>query len=199
MFMFVGQAPGNGFITDSATIKKTGISDPNPFFQRLIAKPYVNQVVMAPHLYGPSITHMTSGYSGQALIDTINLSVGYLNKQGYCYQGKCTTWPIIVGETGSSLQDPGDTQFYTTLQQYLQTGDDKHNAISSVFWWAWNANSVPEPQPEPSRHQPEPSKYQPERVSECLPEVSISNDESQSTGAQFTATTAPSTASAATD
>ena len=96
---------------------------------------------MAPHLYGPSITHMTSGYSGQALIDTINLSVGYLNKQGYCYQGKCTTWPIIVGETGSSLQDPGDTQFYTTLQQYFQTGDDKHNAISSVFWWAWNANS----------------------------------------------------------
>ena len=73
---------------------------------------------MAPHLYGPSITHMTSRYSGQALIDTINLSVGYLNKQGYCYQGKCTTWPIIVGETGCSLQDPGDTQFYTTLQQY---------------------------------------------------------------------------------
>ena len=54
--------------------------------------------------------------------------------------------------------------------------------------------TVPEPQPEPSWHQPEPSKYQPERISECLPEVSISNDESQSTGAQPTTTAAPSTA-----
>ena len=45
--------------------------------------------------------------------------------------------------------------------------------------------TVPEPQPEPSRHQPE-------CISECLPEVSISNDES--TGAQPTATAAPSAA-----
>ena len=63
----VGQAIcwGNGFITDPAFIASTGISDPNPFFQELLTRPYAGSVVINPHLYGPSITGMSTGYSGQ--------------------------------------------------------------------------------------------------------------------------------------
>jgi hypothetical protein len=51
---------GDGFITDPTLISQTGMSDPNPFFQALLSKPYLNNVVIAPHYYPPSISHATS-------------------------------------------------------------------------------------------------------------------------------------------
>ena len=49
---------GDGFITDPAVLAAApGASDPNPFFQSLMGKPYLNQVVIAPHVYPPSITN----------------------------------------------------------------------------------------------------------------------------------------------
>ena len=68
------------------------------------------------------------------------MSFGYLNYgKGYCRSdGKCATFPIIIGETGSALTDPRDTDFYDTFQLYLNnTGignDGLHNAIPHVFW-----------------------------------------------------------------
>ena len=52
---------GDGFITDLGIIGQTGISDPNPFFQTLLGKPYLNNVVISPHYYPPSV----SGSKGQ--------------------------------------------------------------------------------------------------------------------------------------
>ena len=45
---------GDGFATDSAL--PTGYSTPILLFNALLAKPYLQQVVLAPHLYGPSVT-----------------------------------------------------------------------------------------------------------------------------------------------
>jgi hypothetical protein len=35
---------GNGFVTDYNLINQYGLSDPNPFFQTLLTKPYRNKV-----------------------------------------------------------------------------------------------------------------------------------------------------------
>ena len=87
-----------------------------------------------------------SGYTGQPLFQTLTQSVGYLNGKGYCSGSNCHQFPIVVGETGSALTDPRDTQFYTDFQSYIQnTGaaqDGAHTAIDSLFWWSWNENSV---------------------------------------------------------
>ena len=56
---FPGLNWGDGFVTDSSVISQYGLSDPNPFFQSLLQKPYLNQVGVAPHVYPPSVTYAT--------------------------------------------------------------------------------------------------------------------------------------------
>lgn len=136
---------GGGLITDQSIIAQTGISDPSPFFTQLLTKSYAGNVAMAPHIYGPSISHRGM-YTGTDLFQSISTSVGYLNKQGYCVSPEnCRVFPIIIGETGSALTDSRDFDFYISLIQYLNLagdGDDgRHTAIDSVFWWSWNENS----------------------------------------------------------
>lgn len=55
---------GNGFVTDKSLIQQYGLSDPNPFFQALLTKPYANRTVIAPHVYGPSVTNNNNDYKG---------------------------------------------------------------------------------------------------------------------------------------
>lgn len=51
---------GDGMAADSSLISQYGISNTNPFYQALLKKPYLNQVVAAPHVYPPSISKATS-------------------------------------------------------------------------------------------------------------------------------------------
>ena len=54
---FPGMAWGNGFITDPATIQLYNLSDPNIFFQNIIAVPALAQrTALSAHVYGPVIT-----------------------------------------------------------------------------------------------------------------------------------------------
>jgi hypothetical protein len=53
---------GNGFVTDKAIIDGWGITDANPFFQALMERPYLERVVISPHLYGPSVSHRKDFY-----------------------------------------------------------------------------------------------------------------------------------------
>lgn len=132
---------GNGYATDANLIASRGISDPNPFFQTLLTKPYLGNVVIAPHIYGPSIALLKSGYTGPELWTTLTQTVGYLNGPGYCSGEKCHKFPIVVGETGSDLKDPRDFEFYDSLRQYFNNvggaADGQHSVINSVFWWSW--------------------------------------------------------------
>jgi len=43
----------------SAIIQANGIADPNQFFQTLLTKPYLKNVVISPHFYPPSISQQT--------------------------------------------------------------------------------------------------------------------------------------------
>ena len=51
---------GDGIAADPSLIQSYGISDTNPFFTALLKKPYLNQVVAAPHVYPPSISKATT-------------------------------------------------------------------------------------------------------------------------------------------
>ncbi|KAK9836719.1 hypothetical protein WJX74_006621 [Apatococcus lobatus] len=134
---------GDGLTTDKQIIADTGISDPNTFFTTLVGKPYISQVVIAPHIYGPSVSNDKSGSSaGAALYARLSTSFGYLNKAGY----NGHIFPVVLGETGTDFtQYPGDTRTLLDLASYVSLSngadDGKHNAITSAFWWAWNANS----------------------------------------------------------
>jgi hypothetical protein len=59
---------GDGLATDPALVSSLGLSDPNPFFTALLGKPYLDQVVMAPHVYPPSISKATDGTSVSSVL-----------------------------------------------------------------------------------------------------------------------------------
>lgn len=132
---------GDGFVTDEKLIKKSGLSNPNPFFQVLLHKPYVDQVVISPHVYPPSVTNATQDYIGADLWNRMSSSFGYLTKQGY--EGK--VFPVAVGEFGSYFTEKKDLQSMNDIAKYFRlagdSNDGKHQAIPHWFYWSWNANS----------------------------------------------------------
>nr|QOL01204.1 putative extracellular protein TR9_013c [Trebouxia lynnae] len=140
---------GDGLASTPAALHQYGgISDAGLFFEQVMSKPYLNQVVASPHVYPPSITKAHDKYTGSALFNRLSLSFGYLNKQGYCSRsnpGNCHRFPVVIGETGTNFALQADQQQMADFALYLNNqgagNDGQHNAIPSWFWWAWNANS----------------------------------------------------------
>lgn len=141
----IGANWGDGFATDPILISQYGLSDPNAFFQALFSKPYLNQVVISPHVYPPSVTYASSNYSGTGLWNRLTNSFGYLTQKGYCYNGTCKAFPVALGEFGSYFTDSRDLQSMPDIASYLNNSggaaDGKHHAIGNWFYWAWNADS----------------------------------------------------------
>ena len=52
----IGKNWGDGVATDPQIISSQGLSDPNPFFTALLQKPYIDQIIIGPHVYPPSIS-----------------------------------------------------------------------------------------------------------------------------------------------
>ncbi|HSX37466.1 MAG TPA: cellulase family glycosylhydrolase, partial [Chlamydiales bacterium] len=138
---------GDGFCTDAALISANGLSDPTLFFSALMHKPYLNQVVISPHVYPPSVTGASTGASGTSLWTRLSESFGYLTQGGFCPAGSttCKVFPVALGEFGSTFTDARDLQTMPDLASYLNnTGsaaDGQHKAIKNWFYWDWNANS----------------------------------------------------------
>lgn len=103
------------------------------------------QVVISPHVYGPSISGSTLPVnSGAALWHRLSQSFGYLNLAGYSGH----VFAIAIGEFGSTLTQAADVTLFADLASYFRNQqpdgtpvDDLHNPITSFFWFAWNANS----------------------------------------------------------
>lgn len=80
---------GDGVATAASVIAGTGVSDPNPFFRSLMTQPFLNKVIIAPHVYPPSISGLTVPALATApgYYTRLSNSFGYLNKAGYCTNG----------------------------------------------------------------------------------------------------------------
>ena len=78
------------------------------------------QVVVAPHIYPPSISKATSDYEGTSLFNRLTLSFGSLNKAGYCLSdGTCHQFAIAIGETGTAFTNALDTPSMADFANYL--------------------------------------------------------------------------------
>ena len=53
---------GDGFQTSG--VPPGSPRDPKPFFEALFTKPYLQQVVLSPHVYGPGVTRAKTNYFG---------------------------------------------------------------------------------------------------------------------------------------
>ena len=133
---------GNGFVTNKSIVDQHNIDDASVFFETLIKKPYLTNVIISPHLYGPTISKDTVYYYGAGVRERFFNSFGYLGLNGYCSKKQkpmgCYMFPILIGEFGSFFQDPRDMTFLNELAQWLNK-----NFKGNVNWmfWAYNANS----------------------------------------------------------
>lgn len=139
---------GDGFASQAAVLAlfpSCGISNPGPvFFDPLLTRPYLSQVIISPHVYGPSISLTTDDDAGTALWTRLSQSFGYLNLAGYGGH----RFPIAIGEFGTTFAETADQVLFADLARYLLNVqadgtpvDALHNPITSFFWFAWNANS----------------------------------------------------------
>jgi len=127
---------GDGFITDPVAIRKTGIDDAGWFFKRVVAKHYVGNVIVSPHMYGPSIMLSDRASFGPELRDRMWKSYLYLWKDGFA--GK--RFPIVLGEFGSMFKDPRDLKHLRDLSLFFVTPPRKDHG-KHWMWWSWNHNS----------------------------------------------------------
>ena len=51
-------------------------SNPNAFYTELVTAPYANNAIISTHIYGPSVTHATTNYSGAGLDWRLSYSFG---------------------------------------------------------------------------------------------------------------------------
>lgn len=95
-----------------------------------------NRLVYSAHDYGISV------YDHQPWFDTTanpsfpaNLPAVWDHFWGYLYRQNIA--PVLVGEFGSTLADPRDTQWLKALMAYMGTGV---NGMSFTYW-SWNPDS----------------------------------------------------------
>lgn len=141
---------GNGFITNQTllTYYKDGynLSDASTFFEQIATKDWLNQLVLAPHVYCPGVTMATQCYSGQELYDGLDVSFGYLTvAPGYCVGDNCRVYPAILDEFGSTLNNTEELACMKSIETYANalapTSDATHAPLTSWFYWAWQPDS----------------------------------------------------------
>ncbi|BDA42796.1 probable major extracellular endoglucanase [Coccomyxa sp. Obi] len=147
----IGAAWGDGFVTDGDLISQDGLSDPRPFFDGLLSKPYVDQVVLSPHVYGRSVTGGSqTTKEGTPLWNRLSASFGSKALTGYT-SSSCTTgctpkrFPIAIGEFGTTLALADDLSWLRDLSSWINNispaNDGQHSPVTSFFYWCWNDNS----------------------------------------------------------
>jgi hypothetical protein len=139
---------GDGFITDEDFIRENGkISSAKPFFDKLVEKPYISQVVLSPHIYCPSSSKASDGYAGKELFERLDRSFGEKTAgKGYCNpDGTCHRFAVVVGETSNNFYSGGEKekQCWDSIVEYVKTGPvGGKGKFSGWYYWGWNSNSA---------------------------------------------------------
>ena len=60
-------------------------------------------------------------------------------------QGKCTKFPVVIGETGSAYETAVDKQWLKDFADFINARGDARDyndvPVNGWLWWAWNENS----------------------------------------------------------
>jgi aryl-phospho-beta-D-glucosidase BglC (GH1 family) len=139
---------GDGFITDEEIIRENGrVSSAKPFFEVVVTKPYIAQVVLAPHIYCPSSSKAADGYAGGDLYGRLDDSFGgKVSGKGYCNRdGVCHKFAVVLGETSNNFYSggPAEKQCWDSISTYVNRGPNNGTGVfSGWFYWGWNSNSA---------------------------------------------------------
>ncbi|KAK9795953.1 hypothetical protein WJX73_004029 [Symbiochloris irregularis] len=138
---------GNGFATNQTLVKTVDVSDPTPFFRKVLQRPWLAQLVIAPHFYCPGVSQATECYAGPTQWQGFDDTVGYLSvAPGFCDPNtkKCKVFSVIVDEFGSTLNSTVETSCMTSIIAYMnaapETGNN-HAPMLSWYYWAWQPQS----------------------------------------------------------
>ncbi len=102
------------------------------------------QVILGPHVYGPSVTGTTANIVGTGLWNRLTISFGGKTLAGYCFQGVCNRFTVMLGEYGSTFTQQNDVALHTDLVAYMQNQGGAaggHTNMVSWIFWAWNPSS----------------------------------------------------------
>lgn len=137
--------PGaDGYATDASILEaEPSLSDPRPFFDALLEKPYRSRTLLSPHVYPPSVTFSNAPTQyGQGLWDRLTASFGTKTADGYCStknNSDCQVFPVAIGEFGSKFENPIDNQALLDLANYLNdeeaAAEFQHDPIPNWFYW----------------------------------------------------------------
>ena len=135
---------GDGFATDR--IHEFNLSDPSPFFDTVLSKPYRNKVILSPHVYPASVTYHYGTSSGEALYDRLTTSFGSKTKDGYCNDdGQCQRFGVVIGDFGSKFQNEDDIESMRDTALYMNdrkdARDGRHLPITNWFFNGWSSDS----------------------------------------------------------
>lgn len=96
---------------------------------------------------GPSVTMMTSSYSGQDLWQRLNLSFGQKSLQGYYYGTYRHQFAVVLGEYGSKFEIQQDLDLHVDLSAYMHGCESdesqmQHAPVDNWIYWCWNPSSA---------------------------------------------------------
>jgi hypothetical protein len=79
----------------------------------------LQQTVLTPHVYPPSITK--ASFLGTSLWDQCRTSFGYLQTRGYCPGdgSGCRRFPVLIGEVGSAFETDEDKAWMDDFADFM--------------------------------------------------------------------------------
>ena len=119
--------------------------------------------MLGPHVYGPSVSGATTGYTGAQLWNRLTASFGSKASTGFCHQGACNKFAVVLGEFGTNYITPKlsyipwdqtykltdvvwqqqaaqDSLWFASLVTYmhkLEASASDHNPMANWIFQAW--------------------------------------------------------------
>jgi hypothetical protein len=125
-------------------------SDPNPFFQALLKRPFRRAVVISPSVYdtrapAPNIDPSDPGAppqapawpAGPSPIKIMDTTFAYLAKGGYCVGQDCQRFPVAVGEFSSRLAGGPELDALNEFAARLRAADVAYDGVGTWRFWGF--------------------------------------------------------------